>query len=227
VSAGQLPAIYDVSVGHTRRRPLRNSFRYRTSMWMFDLDRPPRLPGPLRHLARFDPADHLDVVGPLRERGLDVARVVVLANLRFLGYVFNPITVYWCYDRSGRLLADVAEVHNTYGGRFAYELDAGPDDEEVSAVVSKQMYVSPFYPVDGSYRIRISPPGPTVSVAVDLHRPGDQPFRAAMAGRRRPATARNVARSLLRFPLGPVRVRALIQWQGIRLWLRGLEVQPR
>ena len=227
MSAGQLPAIYDVSVGHTRRRPLRNSFRYRTSMWMFDLDRPPRLPGPLRHLARFDPADHLDVVGPLRERGLDVARVVVLANLRFLGYVFNPITVYWCYDRSGRLLADVAEVHNTYGGRFAYELIAGPDDEEVSAVVSKQMYVSPFYPVDGSYRIRISPPGPTVSVAVDLHRPGDEPFRAAMAGRRRPATARNVARSLLRFPLGPVRVRALIQWQGIRLWLRGLEVQPR
>lgn len=222
-----LPAIYDVTVGHTRRRPVPNSFRYRSAMWMFDLDHPPRLPGPLRHLARFDPADHLDVVGPLRDRGLDVARVVVLTNLRFLGYVFNPISVYWCYDRSGRLVADVAEVHNTYGGRISYELPVGPDGEEVAAQVSKQMYVSPFYPVDGSYRIRISPPGPTITVAVDLHRPDDEPFRAGLAGRRRPANIRNVVRSLLVFPLGPVRVRALIQWQGIRLWLRGLEVQPR
>lgn len=222
-----LPALYDVTIGHTRRQPVRHSFRYRSSMWMFDLDRPPRLPGPFRHLARFDPTDHLDVAGPLRARGLDVHRVVVLTNLRTFGYVFNPISVYWCYDRYGRLSAGVAEVHNTYGGRVAYELPAGPDGEEVSAQVSKQMYVSPFNPVDGSYRIRISPPGPTLSVAVDLDRPGTAPFRAGMAGRRRPATPMNVARSCIRFPLGPLRVRALVQWQGIRLWLRGLEVQPR
>ena len=208
---------------------MRHSFRYRSAMWLFDLDRPPRLPGPLRHLARFDPADHLDVVGPLRERGLDVTRAVVLTNLRMFGYVFNPISVYWCYDRDGRLVAGVAEVHNTYGGRVAYELPVGPDGDgkEVSAQVSKQLYVSPFYPVDGSYRIRVSSPGPTVSVAVDLDRPGHPPFRAAMAGRRRSPSLLNVLRSCLRYPLGPLRVRALIQWQGIRLWLKGVEVQPR
>lgn len=225
--AATLPAIYDVTIGHSRRAPVRNAFRYRSAMWMFDLDRPPRLPGPLRHLARFDPDDHLDVVGPLQARGLQVDRVVVLTNLRTFGYVFNPISVYWCYDRSGRLVASVAEVHNTYGGRISYELPVGPDGEEVSAQVRKQMYVSPFNPVDGSYRIRVSPPGPTISVAVDLDRPGSPPFRAGLAGRRRSASLSNVVRSCVRFPLGPIRVRALIQWQGIRLWLKGLEVQPR
>lgn len=224
-----LPALYDVTVGHSRREPVRNSFRYRSSMWMFDLERPPRLPGPLHHLAGWDPADHLDVIGPLRDGGLDVTRAVVLTNLRMFGYVFNPISVYWCYDPSGRLVAGVAEVHNTYGERVAYELPAGPDGDgqEVSAQVRKQMYVSPFHPVDGSYRIRVSPPGPTVSVAVDLDRPGHAPFRAGMTGRRRSPSSLNVLRSCVRYPLGPLRVRALIQWQGIRLWLRGLEVQPR
>ena len=223
----QLPALYEVTVGHSRREPVRHSFRYRSVMWMFDLDRPPRLPGPFRHLARYDRADHLDVAGPLRARGVEVDRVVVLTNLRMFGYVFNPISIYWCYDRSGRLVANVAEVHNTYGDRISYELPVGPDGEEVPAQVSKQMYVSPFNPVDGSYRIRVSPPGPTVSVSVDLDRPGSAPFRAGLAGRRRSATLSNVVRSCVRFPLGPIRVRALIQWQGIRLWLKGLEVQPR
>lgn len=224
-----LPAIYDVTVGHIRQEPTRHAFRHRSTMWMFDLDRPPRLAGPLRHLARFDPADHLDITGPLRARGLDVARVVVLTNLRMFGYVFNPISVYWCYDRSGRLVEAVAEVHNTYGERVAYELPANPDrdGEEVSAQVDKQMYVSPFHALDGSYRIRISPPGQEVSVAVDLDRPGHRPFRAAMTGRRRSANCLNVLRTCLRYPLGPLRVRALIQWQGIRLWLKGVEVQPR
>lgn len=224
-----LPALYEVTVGHVRREPLHSAFRYRSTMWMFDLDRPPRLPGPLRHLARFDPADHLEVTAPLKARGLDVARVVVLTNLRMFGYVFNPISVYWCYDRSGRIVAAVAEVHNTYGERVAYELPAGPDrdGEEVTAQVRKQMYVSPFHSLDGSYRIRVSPPGPTVSVAVDLSRPGHSPFRAGMTGRRRSPTSLNVLRSCVRYPLGPLRVRALIQWQGIRLWLKGLEVQSR
>ncbi len=221
------PALYEVTIGHVRRAPVKNAFRYRSFMWCFDAAHPPRLPGPLRLLGRYEAADHLDVVSPLRERGVDVARVVVLTNLRLLGYVFNPITVYWCYAPDGRLAASVAEVHNTYGGRVAYEMFPTDESCRIDAEVSKRMYVSPFHPVDGSYRIRVSPPGDTVTVSVELDRPGSPPFRAAMAGRRRPATLLNVVLSCVRYPLGPVRVRALIQWQGIRLWLKGLEVQPR
>lgn len=222
-----LPSLYQVTIRHLRQGPVRHAFRYRSYMWCFDLDRPPRLPWPLGPLGRFEAEDHLDVVTPLRQRGLDVDRVTVVTNLRVFGYVFNPITVYWCYGRDGRLVANIAEVHNTYGGRVSYELLATADTEEVEAEVSKRMYVSPFHPVDGSYRIRISAPGPTLAVSVELDRPGASPFRAGMAGRRVPATLANVLSSCVRFPLGPLRARALIQWQGIRLWLKGLEVQPR
>jgi DUF1365 family protein len=210
-----LPCLYQVSIRHSRRTPVRNAFRYGSYMWMFDLDRPPR---------GYRCEDHLDIRAELRAAGIEAERIVALANLRTLGYVFNPITVYWCYDRAGRLAAHVAEVHNTYGSRHAYVLPAGAGGE---ARVPKEMYVSPFYPVDGSYRIRIGEPGPTLSISVTLERPGDQPFRAGLAGRRLEATAANRLRSFIRYPAAPLRGRALIQFQGLRLWRRGLEVQSR
>lgn len=226
------PALYEVSIGHTRRAPVRNAFRYRSYMWLVDYEwitsgrRPPGLPGPLRHLARFDPADHLDIQAELAAAGLEAERIVTLTNARVMGYVFNPISVHWCYGSGGALVARVAEVHNTYGGRHAYVIGAHQHgNEEVE--MRKEMYVSPFYPVDGAYRIRITDPGPTLAVSVVLERPGDAPFRAGMTGRRRPAGPLDIARAVLAYPLAPLRARALIQWQGIRLWSKGVEVQPR
>lgn len=218
------PSLYEVRIGHSRRAPVENAFRYRSYMWLFDLDRPPRL-GPLRMLlGRFRGVDHVDVRAELRSAGIEAARIVVLTNLRSLGYVFNPISVYWCYGADGRLVAHVAEVHNTYGGRHAYVL---PGDGSQEHSVSKAMYVSPFYPVDGSYRISVSEPGPTLSVVVTLERPGDEPFRASLSGRRTPATMGHLLRQAVRYPMAPLRGRLLIQYQGLRLWRKGLEVQPR
>ena len=230
VEAPVTPALYEVTIGHSRRGRVRNSFRYRSYMWLVNYDDlaggRPLMPGPLRHLARLDPGDHLDIRAELDRTGLRAARIVTLTNARTLGYVFNPISVHWCYDDAGVLVAHVAEVHNTYGGRHAYVVPASrrrPEEVEVP----KSMYVSPFYPVDGSYRMRISPPGPTLSVSVVLERPGAEPFRAGLAGRRRPATVPAVLALAVRRPVAPLWNRALIQWQGIRLWLKGLEVQPR
>ncbi|HEU5034054.1 MAG TPA: DUF1365 domain-containing protein [Mycobacteriales bacterium] len=228
--ATPVPALYDVVIGHTRRAPLENSFDYRSFYWLIDIDAPPKLPAPLRWLARFDPRDHLDIRAVLAEHGLGADRILMLANARTLGYVFNPISVYWCYRHPSathgapELVALVAEVHNTYGGRHAYVLHP---DEHGRAEVDKQMYVSPFYPVDGRYSLRISPPGESISVTVTLRRDGDEPFVATLRGRRRPATLRNLVQAWMRYPWAPLRVSALIRWQGIRLWRRGLEVQPR
>jgi DUF1365 family protein len=218
------PALYEVSIGHRRVAPVEHSFRYRSYMWAFDVDRPPRLPPWARPLAAWRATDHVDVRSELAAQGIEANRIVVLTNLRVLGYVFNPITVYWCYDAAGELVAHAAEVHNTYGGRHAYVL---PRDAQGEHLVSKAMYVSPFYAVDGCYRIRISEPTDTVSVSVVLERAGQEPFRALLTGRRVPASARNLARNVIRFPAAPLRGRALIQLQGLRLWRRGLEVQQR
>jgi uncharacterized protein len=225
----EVPCLYEVRICHSRQAPVHNTFRHSSYMWLFDLDDPPRLPGLLRPLARYRSRDHIDVRGVLQQSGISAGRILVLTNLGVLGYVFNPISIYWCYDPAGRLIAHVAEVHNTYGSRHPYLLpvdtnSVGPGSE---SVVSKAMYVSPFYPVDGVYRIRIGPPAETLRVSVVLERPGDKPFRADLCGSRREASVAAVLRCLLRYPAAPLRGRALIQLQGLRLWRRRLEVQPR
>jgi DUF1365 family protein len=116
----------------------------------------------------------------------------------------------------------VAEVHNTYGGRHTYLLRP---DEHGHSEVKKAMYVSPFYPVDGWYDIRVSQPGESVSVTVTLNRGDDEPFVATLRGQRLDASSFNVARSTL--ACSALRVAILIRWQAVRLWLRGLKVQPR
>jgi hypothetical protein len=217
------PALYDVTIRHTRTAPIRNAFRYRSFCWLVDADAPPRLPWPARWLATFDPRDHVDVHETLRESGIEASRLLLLTNARVLGYVFNPLSVYWCYSGE-ELTAVVAEVHNTYGGRHAYVLRP---DANGRAEIDKALYVSPFYPVDGRYEINVPEPGDRLAVSITLDRGDGEPFSATMTGVRRPATVRSLLGRWLRYPWAPLRVTALIRWQGIRLWRRGLEVVPR
>jgi uncharacterized protein len=217
-----LPVLYAAQVAHTRRAPITNRFRYRATYWLVDFDRLPRPRGIFGSLARFEPRDHSDVRAFLMERGVVADRVLMLAMTRTFGYVFNPISVFWCYGAGGECIGVVAEVHNTYGGRHTYLLRP---DEQGHSEVKKAMYVSPFYPVDGWYHIRVGQPGESVSVTVALHREDDEPFVATLRGQRRDASNFNVVRSAL--ACSPLRVAILIRWQAARLWLRGLKVQPR
>lgn len=217
----QVPALYRAEVTHARQQPLRHRFRYSTSYWLVDVDQPPRLPWPLRALARFDPADFDDPRPLLETAGVRADRILRLAHARSFGYSFNPLSVYWCYD-GDRQVARIAEVHNTYGGRHSYLLPAAG-----SAVVDKRLYVSPFHPHEGRYNIAVSEPGSNVYVTVVYRHDDAEPFTASLVGTRVPATARRLLAASLRHPFTPLRTSALIRWQGIRLWLRGLKVQPR
>ena len=240
------PALYDVRIRHTRRAPLRNDFEYGADLWLVDLDdvaagrlvqgRP--LPRWLRSQARFEAADHLgdpaasikdNVVALARENGIDdVDRVLMLASARSgagrASYVFNPLSVHWCYRVDGSLACLVAEVHNTYGQRHAYLLH--PDDAG-RAEADKEFYVSPFFEVAGRYLMRFSAPGPRLQITMALRQDGGTPFTARVRGTARPATRRTVLGATLRFPLMSLRVSALIRLQGGKLWLRRLPVVPR
>ena len=96
-----LPALYAAEVAHTRRTPIANHFRHRASYWLVDFDRLPRPRGIQGRLARFERSDHSDVRAFLCERGVAAERILMLAMPRTLGYVFNPISVFWCYDADG------------------------------------------------------------------------------------------------------------------------------
>ncbi len=217
-----VPALYAAQVTHTRRSPIANQFRYDASYWLVDYDQLPQPIGLKGHLARVDSSDHSDIRALLTEHGIDAERILMLAMARTLGYVFNPISVFWCYDAGTAAVAVVVEVHNTYGGRHAYVLRP---DEKGRSKVDKALYVSPFYAVDGFYDIRVSEPGATVSVTVTLHPDDDAPFVATLQGQRSTPSLVNVLRSSLTKPA--LRVALLIRWQAVRLWVRGLEVQSQ
>ena len=149
---------------------------------------------------------------------------MLLTCPRAAGHVFNPLSVFYCFAGSGELIAVIAEVHNTYGGRHVYLLrpdDAGRD------TVGKEFYVSPFLPMGGDYLMRTPVPGERLAVSIALRQGGQTPFVATLSGRGRPIGTRSAVTALLRWPLLTLRTAALIRWQGVRLWLRKVPVQPR
>ena len=206
------PAIYRTRITHLRRAPVRHYFEHRSYSWLVDLDALPRLPRFLRTFATFDAADHFEgeptdtlrqrVDAFLASRGADVpgGRITAFLQARVMGRAFNPLSLFWCYDRDGRLRHVVAEMHNIAGERHAYLLPP----TEAPVLAAKKLAVSPFHPVDGYYLIDAPEPGREVEVSVEFHR-NDQPaFVATVRGRRRRATVAEVARLQLVAPLAPL-----------------------
>jgi DUF1365 family protein len=231
-------AIYDTTIAHARHSPKRNAFRYRSYAWLVDLDHLPRPPRPLRALAEFRAQDHLGDPGrTLRQnvdallalRGMDVhgGQILMLANARVLGYVFNPLSVFWCHHPDGTLACVLAEVHNTYGERHAYLLFP---DTEGEAEFAKEFYVSPFYPVDGRYVMSLPEPGERLAITVELRRgsdPDTRPFVATVRGTRKAAGTGALLRSAARVPWVTLTTAAQIRVQGLKLWARRVPVVPR
>jgi DUF1365 family protein len=229
------PALYRCTITHVRTEP-RRAFRYGSYLWLLDLDRMPRLPWPARLLASFPIADHFgsadapsiksNVTGFLARSGivLDSGRVLMLTGPRVLGYVFNPLTVFWCYRSNGTLAAVLAEVHNTYSERHVYLLR--PDSYGRSSA-DKQFYVSPFLPLAGRYRLRLPEPAERLRLAVTLDVDGTPALIAGVRGIRRPVSLPRLIAYSLRFPWTPLRVALLIRWQAVRLLARRMPVLPR
>jgi len=225
-------ALYEGQVMHTRPPDVRGRylFRYGIYLWLIDLDALPRLPRLLAPLGRVRSRDHLgdpdrsireNVDGFLAERGVDLegGRVLLLTNPRSFGYVFNPLSVYWCHHRDGDLRCIVAEVHNTHGQRHCYLLEPG---ERGRAEADKAFYVSPFLTVDGRYRMSFSPPEERLSIQMELIQDERRVFQASLTARRRALSTAQLLRMAVRYPLMAARVSALIHYNGVKLWLRGV-----
>ena len=230
------PALYRTRITHLRRAPVHHYFEHRSYSWYVDIDRLPRLPPWLRPFARFDARDHFDgepdttlrerIDTFLADRGIDLrgGTITALLQARVLGYVFNPLSLYWCHDADGVLRHVVAEVHNTYGGRHAYLL---PPYVGQPAMVMKKLYVSPFNDVDGYYLVRAPRPDSQLDVTISLHRENQPAFVATLRGSRRRTGIGEIVRLQLVAPLAPLMGALGIRIQGITLWLRRVPVVPR
>jgi DUF1365 family protein len=222
-------ALYTGTLMHSRRTPKRNTFRYPVSYWLLDLDELPELERRLapvavnrRGLVTFRDSDHFDG-SPIKQAVIDFAgdpsveRVLMLTQLRLLGYVFNPVSFYWCYRADGSLACMVAELGNTFGERLP-ELLRGP---ELHYEHDKRLHVSPFFGLDQSYEYAFSQPGEEVWARIHVRDTGGgRPMTAVLHGRRRELSNWSLARTMLRYPFQPMQVTALIHWQALRLWLK-------
>src|SRR3954471_1578583 len=214
---------------HARRTPTRNVFRYPLSSFLIDLDELPELERRLRlfsynrrNLVTLRDGDHFDG-SSLKDAVIDVAgdatieRVLMLTQPRVLGYVFNPVSFYWCYRADGSLACLVAELSNTFGERLP-EVLRGP---ELRYEHRKRLHVSPFFGLDQSYEYAFSQPGDEVWARIHVRDDdGTRPLTAVLHGRRRELTEASLAALLLRYPLQPLQVTALIHFQALRLWLK-------
>ena len=147
-------------------------------------------------------------------------RVLLLTHCRVLGYIFNPVSFYFCLDAQDRPLCAVAEVGNTFGEQKPFLL--GPEHLEADGrfrrVVPKHFYVSPFAALDLAFDFKLRVPGEQLDLHID-DREGDRPvLLTALTGRRVPLTDANLARLTLKYPLITLRVITLIHWHALKLW---------
>ena len=244
------PALYTGTIRHRRFAPRAHQFEYSLFMVLLDID---RLRDAMRvshltsynrwNVATFDERDHIgDHSQTLRDRLREAASsagevlpdgpIYLLTHLRYAGYVFNPISLYYCYDGSHRLRLVLADVRNTYGGRTSYWLRASDDGHGVRDTAAKSLYVSPFMAYDVDYEFVLTPPGPTLVAHMNVRRsagaPGGQPrlFDAMLMLRQQPWTARAIRTALARWPWMTAKVTAAIYWEALRLRLKGVPIVP-
>jgi DUF1365 family protein len=229
---------------HGRRGDTKNAFRYSVDYVLLDAEA--AVSGPAlfarngRSLTAMHDSDHGGAPGQgtgavwvrqvLAAHGLDLpGRVDLLAQPRMLGHVFNPVSFWLCHDAGGVLRAVIAEVTNTFGDRHSY-LCAHDDLRQITKAdtlqATKIMHVSPFQPVEGGYTFRYDITDDQIGIWIDYSR-GNGGLIATLHGVRRPLTNAGILRAVLRRPFGSRRVLALIHWQALKLWWKGVAYRPR
>ncbi|MGH7856772.1 MAG: DUF1365 domain-containing protein [Candidatus Binatia bacterium] len=229
---------------HHRARPVRHRFRYRVGLFCLDLGELPELDRSLRlfgvnrrNLLSFRDDDHLqggpgDTAALLRRfllsEGIEVdGRILLLTQCRMLGYVFNPVSFFYCHDSAGELRSIVAEVNNTFGERHLYALSdrnrlASDSPGSRRYTAGKAMHVSPFLSMDAKYEFRFAPPGASLAVSIREMEAGRPVLDAAIRGERVELSDAALVRLLLAYPLQTLRVTAAIHWQALRLYRKGV-----
>ncbi len=231
-------AIVDATVVHRRLRPRVNAFRYRVAYLCLDLAALDQAGGRWLKLDRpglvsFRRADHggrdgSDLEAWLRrilaDHGLAEVcdgGVTLMTMPRMLGYVFNPVSFWFCRDRAGALRTVLCEVNNTFGESHCYLVhhdDRRPIRPDDWLDGQKVFHVSPFLPVEGAYRFRFRLDDGRAHVDVNYHDAGGLMLATSVAGRREALADRTVLRRFLGNPAMTLAVIFRIHWQALQLW---------
>lgn len=233
---------YECDVFHRRLRPKQHEFLYRVFYFFLDLD---ELDEAARRLKIFSvnrpnlyslrDKDHFQYEGKVRPIAQNMREFLersgcpleaggsirMLCFPRMLGYVFNPVTLYFCHNADGTPHTSVVEVGNTFRELKPYLVPHtadGPSDFEIR--VPKHYYVSPFSPVDLDFHFRFHLPDGRLRVFIDDYDAEGKVLISTLTGQRRDLTFANLLKFTAKFPLVTLKVIWLIHWQAFRLWLK-------
>ena len=231
--------LYECDVMHHRLAPRRHRFGYRIFMFYLDLDEIDAVASSIpffsrnrRNLFAFKDADHLqDSIGTVKEKviahlslnGVDFpagGRIMLLTLPRVLGYVFNPVSFYLCFDPDGAPICALAEVGNTFGEKKLFLIRERSGEDRFRLVAPKHFYVSPFSELDLQFDFKVRVPAEALEIHVDDLKGGDKTLLSALTGRRAPLTAPRLAWFALKYPLVTLRVIFLIHWNALLLRLK-------
>jgi DUF1365 family protein len=156
----------------------------------------------------------------LREQGVDPspARITLVTMPRYFGYVFNPVSFFACFDAAGRVLGLITEVHNTFGEAHLYPLVCEPAEMPVVWRFPKEFFVSPFFDVEGGYRVTLEQAGEDLSIRVDLEKDENVVFSGSLIGRGSPLTRSAVLKLLWRYPITSLLTMPRIHHQALKLF---------
>ncbi len=240
--------LYFGRVMHKRLMPFRHRLDYGVFSLFLDLDELPVLSKRLRLFShnRWNLFSFVDrdfgardgkalrpwLEDRLAEAGIDLegGPVRLLCFPRLLGYVFNPLTIWYCHHRSGRLAALLYEVHNTFGERHGYLIPVDQGREPGAPILQscdKNFYVSPFIGMVATYNFRLAEPGERLAVVIRQWTPEGELLVASQTGRRRPLNDNTLLLAFLAFPLMTLKVIAGIHWHAFKLWRKGAKLVSR
>lgn len=231
---------------HGRRGAVENAFRYGVDYLMLDAEADVRGPALFsrnrRNLLSLHDSDHGGQPGKgrgaawvrdvLEAHDLDAVtsgKLLLLAQPRVLGHVFNPVSFWLCHDSDDTLRVVIAEVTNTYGDRHSYLChrdNLAPIGASDILTARKVFHVSPFQGIEGDYTFRFDFRDDRVGIWID-YRAGNGGLIATLTGRRVPLTLRGLVAASLARPFGSRRVLGLIHWQALKLWWKGATFRPR
>ena len=237
-------AFYVGRLAHARMTPKQHRFSYRVFMPFVDVDSVSDITrratgwgsrglAPARFVrSDFLGDERLSVAEAVKQRIFEETeqhfegQIFLLANWRYFGYQNNPIAVYYCYDAAGEQLQYVvAEVTNTpWGERHSYVLEAPDADQPLATEFQKALHVSPFNPMNMTYRWYSNVPGDDLNIQIALFEEGQRIFDAVLSLASEPLTARSARRAILAYPFMTIKVVAGIYWEALRLLLKGVSL---
>ena len=233
--------IYEGSVIHKRFKPKEHFFKYKVFSLFIDLSELNELNDKLNffslnkfNLISFYERDHGDRDGSslvnwvkinLEKNDINTEdiKIKLLCYPRILGYVFNPLSIFFIYNKKENLISILYEVKNTFGEQHTYVFKVENENKLIQNNCSKKFHVSPFIEMDCKYFFRILNPGKNLSVKIDQYDQEGKILFASQDGKRSDLTSKNLMNSYIKHPLMTFKIISAIHFEAFKLWIKGIK----